>query len=83
MLQLTIAHYFAKAKEGALSEWLRDFVQCRVKVIVIGGAVRPPHASPQARARTLMRARAGCLRAHSTERDTRTRLSHWHALGVG
>jgi hypothetical protein len=39
VLRLTIKHYLEKAKEGKVSEWLRDFVHCRTKVVTIGGKV--------------------------------------------
>lgn len=45
-MELTPKHYIEKAKEGPLSEWLRDFVMCRVKIIFIDKAVRPFQACP-------------------------------------
>lgn len=38
----TAKDYIDKAKEGPLGEWLRSFVRCNTKVIVISGAARCP-----------------------------------------
>jgi hypothetical protein len=43
-VEVTPKLFVEKAKEGALSELLRDFVHCRQKVIIIDGRVRALHA---------------------------------------
>ena len=44
-MEVTPKLFVEKAKDGALSELLRDFVHCRQKVIIIDGRVSALHAS--------------------------------------